>query len=161
MVKLIPASRLAPQWHVLQLDANNSCGLLVARPTAQQCVMGLASSPGESVGDFQMRLAALLILDWSDVTEEIITAEGPQVVPVKYSFDGLCRLVSQFPHSVWRLLDIVADATQGITETDRKNLPTPPADGGTITPTEAVNSSGSSDYQTTVSDANPCVTASA
>lgn len=152
MVKLIPPERLAPRWQVLQLDADNSCQLLVARPTAEQCVTGLASPPDESVGAYQMRLARLLILDWSDVTEEIVTPDGPQVVPVAYSFDSLCRLVSQFPQSIWRLLDIVTTATVGLSETDQKNWPTPPANGGTTTPADALTSSGSSDYGTIVED---------
>ena len=152
MVKLIPPDRLAPRWQVLQLDSDNSCNLLVARLTAEQCVTGLASPPDESTGAYQMRLARLLILDWSDVTEEIATEAGVRVVPVAYSFDALCRLISQFPQSIWKLLDIVTTATIGLSETDQKNWPTPPANGGTTTPADALTSSGSSDYGTIVED---------
>lgn len=145
MVKLLAKEHLAPRWHVLQLDANNSCGLLIGRLTADQCVTALASPPGESSGEYQMRLAQLLILDWSDVTEEVPTEIGLQTVPVAYSFDALCRLICQFPQSIWKLIDIVTKATEGMSETDQKNWPTPPENGGTITPDDAQTSSGSSD----------------
>lgn len=148
MVTLIPASKLEPQWHDVELATQVTIRLKIKRPTPRQVLDELASKTGEGTSDYTLRRISLLIVDWDGVLEE---ATGQ---PVPYSFDNLVHLLTQIPSSIWAVSNLISNVMHGIPETERKNSPTPPANGGTTTHDDPQTSSGSSDYQTSASAAN-------
>lgn len=155
MVTLIPKDKLEPQWHTVTIANGQTIRLKIKRPTPADVLTKLSSTEAESAADYTLRRISLLIVDWDGVNEES-TGE-----PVPYSFDTLVQLLTQIPSAIWAVSNVVSSVMNGLSETERKNSLTPPANGGTTTPADPQTSSGSSDYQTTASDANPFVTASA
>lgn len=155
MVTLIPKDKLEPQWHTVAIANGQTIRLKIKRPTPADVLTKLASTDSESAADYTLRRINLLIVDWDGVNEE---STGQ---PVPYTFDTLVQLLTQIPSAIWAVSNAVNSVMHGLSETERKNSPTPPADGGTITPVDPLNSSGSSDYQMTACDEKRSVTATA
>jgi hypothetical protein len=135
-VKFVPKEHTEPKWYLVQLDATDSIEIAIARPTLEEQLRSLSESKGVS---YQAYTLAAGIKDWRGVVDE-------QNQPIPYSWSALSQLCTAYPDAVFELLAAHRTATQGLTETERKNSSSPPASGGeapesgTTATTESSNS---------------------
>lgn len=125
MIKFIPSEFTGPIWKLIELGDGGTFEIAVKRPTLGEQLAALDAARGESVEVFLLRAR---IVDWRGVNDEVGN-------PVPYTFDTLGQLSLSYPDLIWDILIAVSEAIK--TEaTNLKNLPTPPANGGTVTADE-------------------------
>lgn len=135
-VKFVPKEHTEPQWHLVQLNATDSIEIAIARPTLEEQLRSLSESKGVS---YQAYTLAAGIKAWRGVVDE-------HNQPVPYFWSALSELCTAYPDAAFELLAVHRTATQGLTETERKNSLSPPANGGeaagneTTATTESSNS---------------------
>ena len=122
MITFISQALVGPVWKQIDLGDGGTFEIAVRRPTLADQLAVLNDSKGEPVEVFLLRAR---IVDWRGVNDEAGR-------PVPYTFDTLGRLSVSYPDLIWDILIAVSEAVQP-EATNAKNLPTPPASGGTET----------------------------
>lgn len=111
--------------HVIDLGGGQSFTLHLRHPDFLQQVQAMAAD--DETGEFQVRLESM-VAGWSGVEDD---NTPPQ--PVPYSFEALKQLIAMYPQSFRQINLAIVNAYWVYPEDLRKNLPTPPANGGTTT----------------------------
>lgn len=122
------------QWVDIDLGAGQNLKLQVSRPGFAQQVEVLAS--GTQVDFVQARINAS-VTDWQDV-------ENDAGKPVPFNLPSLHALFETYPQALAKVNAAVVDVWITHPGDLEKNLPTPPASGGTGTTGETASSTGSS-----------------
>ncbi len=122
----------AAKWYKIELGGEQSFEIEIRRPTfAEQVASLVENSP---TGQMRTRFASMVI-NWRGVEDE---QEPPQ--PVPFSLEALVRLLEIYPQSFSQINRVLIDMFWTYPEDLRKNLPLPPANGGTTMTTEITNS---------------------
>lgn len=116
------------KWYPIDLGAGQSFDLQIRRPTFAEQVTTLATASPE---DHTKARFSTMIADWRGVEDE---QDPPQ--PIKYSLDALVQLIQVYPQSFRQITASLNDAFHVWPGDLAKNLPTPPANGGTTTTVE-------------------------
>jgi hypothetical protein len=125
-VRFVPKQHTEPKWRLVQLNATDAIEIAIARPTLEEQLRSLSESKGVS---YQAYALAAGIKDWRGVIDE-------HNQPVTYSWSALSELCTAYPDAAFELLAVHRTATQGLTETERKNSSSPPVSGGEILESE-------------------------
>ena len=150
MITFISQELVGPVWKLIELGDGGTFELAVKRPTLGEQLAVMNDARGEPVEVFLLRSR---IVDWRGVNDEA----GQ---PVPYSFDTLGRLSTVYPDLIWDILIAVSEVIKP-EATNSKNLPTPPANGGTETTGETTASTALSASITTCVDSAALATNSA
>lgn len=133
-VKFIAATLTDPQWFPVELGPDASIEIAFARPTLEDQLKAVNDASGTSYQGYALSAA---IKDWRGVEDE----NGR---PVPYSWSALSQLCTAYPDAAFELLAALRKSTQGVTETERKNSPLPPVNGGEAPASETAATTESS-----------------
>lgn len=115
-------------WKHISLGGGQSLEICVKRPDFKDQVTSLAAR--NLVDQYRTRITRTVI-DWRGVEDEL---SPPQ--PVPFHPDALLQLIAAYPQSLHQIDRALTDLWYVLPEDLEKNLPTPPANGGTITTVE-------------------------
>jgi len=133
-VKLPQTVSAKSQWADIDLGGNQSLKLLIGRPTFAQQVTVLAA---QSTAEFIESRINASVANWQGVVDDA----GE---PVPFNLPSLQALFATYPQALARVNAAVIDVWITHPEDLEKNLPTPPANGGTETTAETAVSTASS-----------------
>lgn len=122
------------KWVDIDLGADQSLRIQVARPSFAQQVQVLAS---QTQSEFIEARITASVIGWEGVVDD-----AGQSIP--YSRDGLLALFATYPQALSRVNAAAIDMWVTHPEDLEKNLPQPPASGGTETTGETTVSTDSS-----------------
>lgn len=123
-------------WKTITLSSGQALEICVRRPDFKDQVISLAAR--SLVDQYRTRIARTVV-DWRGVEDE---QSPPQAVP--FTTDALFQLISVYPQSLHQIDRAILDVWYVLPEDLEKNLPTPPANGGTTTLAETDSSTTSS-----------------
>lgn len=146
MTVRLPASQFPPQWHTIDLGEGQSLELLVSRPSFEAQIDRFSS---QTTDEFHRSRLNGAVRNWRGVTDD-----AGEAVP--YSFDSLLLLIEAYPQALPAIYRLALDVWTTLPEDLEKNLPTPPANGGTATTDETTGTANSSPSTTfSQSDSEP------
>jgi len=124
------------KWYPIDLGAGQLFEIQIRRPTFAEQVKTLAIDSPESHTKSRMEA---MITDWRGVEDD---SDPPR--PVKFSSENLLQMIQVYPQSFRQITTALNDMFHVWPGDLEKNLPTPPANGGTITTVETTASTESS-----------------
>lgn len=133
-VKLPQSIPASARWADIELGGEQSLRLLLNRPTFAQQVAVLAATTNTEFVEERLRAS---VTDWADVTND-------EDQPLPFSWEALQALFAAYPQALARVNLAVIDVWITHPGDLAKNLPTPPANGGTETTGATAASTASS-----------------
>jgi hypothetical protein len=139
-VKFLARQYVEPKWYPVELGPDATIEIALARPTLEEQLKAIGET--DSYRGYSLLSA---IKDWRGVVDE-------NDQPVPYSWAALNQLCTAYPDAVVQFLSVHRTALEGLTETERKNLSSPPGNGGEAAASETTATIQSSDSGAVSSD---------